>query len=227
MENVQFTTKDFEQIDGVILCFIDNQETLKSIEKNVPKNLPVINIHGQKTIPEFTTIITDVKQGAYEATKYLINQGSQHIAYIGGHSNSTISALKHTGFLSAIQNSSENITFSYSQNHEFSMQSGFEAATSLFDKNKSIDAIICENDLLAAGVIHFLYDSNKKIPYDVRVMGYDNIPLASMFIPTISSISVPIQEISELAVSKLSDLIEKKKIEDSFLIPTLLIRSST
>lgn len=222
-----FNLRDFEQIDGVILCFIENQETLNSIKKNIPAHLPIINIHGQKTISEFTTILTDITRGSYDATEHLITQGSTHIAYIGGYEDNTVSALKREGFVKAIKSHREDIRYVRSLNNEFSMQAGFDASAMLFETHDIIDAIFCENDLLAAGAIHYLFDSHKRIPEDVRVMGYDNIPLASMFIPSISSVSVPIKEISTLAVAKLLILLEKKETEDSYLVPKLVIRKST
>ena len=226
-EDKRFQIRDFEQIDGVILCFIENQNTLNSICQTIPTHLPIINIHGIKSVNEFTTILTDLQRGAFDASEHLISRGSTHIAYIGGSSDSTISNIKRMGFLAALKNHSENIQYVCSQNHTYSMQSGFDAARELFEKDSTIDAIFCENDLLAAGAIHYLCDSNKRVPEDVRVIGYDNIPLASMFIPSVSSVSIPIQEISALSVSALLDHLEKKEAKDVYIKPTLVIRKST
>jgi len=222
-----FSAKDFEQIDGVIICFLEHQESLNSIEKNVPSHLPVINIHGEKSVQQFTTILTDVTQGSFEATEHLMCQGGTHLAYIGGYKDNTMSILKKAGFSKAIETHGPDIEHIISDNNKFSMQSGFDATQRLYEKESTIDAIFCENDLLAAGAIHFLHDIGKKVPEDVRVIGYDNIPLASMFIPAISSVSIPIKEMSTLAVSKLFDQMEMRECEDGYFAPHLFIRSST
>ncbi|MDC7244819.1 MAG: LacI family DNA-binding transcriptional regulator [Sphaerochaetaceae bacterium] len=226
-ENRLFSVRDFEQIDGVILCFIENHKTLDSIAKNIPSSMPMINIHGEKGSHGFPSILTDVRQGSYEATCHLIAQGGTHLAYIGGYADNTVSSLKKSGFMQAVEDRMDITGPLYSCDNEFSMQAGFDAAKRLFGHDNSIDAIFCENDLLAAGAIHYLHDSSRKIPEEVRVIGYDNIPLASMFIPPISSVSIPVKEMSVAAVSKLLDLLQSKEAEDVRFVPRLYIRSST
>lgn len=227
MENMTFSPRYFEQCDGAIFCFIENEKTLHSIRENIPKEFPVVNIHGSKILPGITTIVADVNRGAFDATTHLIKKGGNNISYIGASENSTISRLKFIGFQDAILKNFSSVNYSLARNYDFTMKSGYAATKELFKNNAAIDSIFCENDLFAVGAIHYLIDQNQRVPEDIRIMGYDDIPLASMFIPSITSVTIPSGKICKSACTELISQINKNKGEDHYYLPELIERMST
>lgn len=226
MKSMDFTPSDFEQEDGIILCFSENDEIFFSLSKAAPKSFPIVCIHGSKPVDSLVTIITDLRNGVRLATDYLISLGCKNFAYIGGPAQSSTSMLKFSGFSEAISNSSSDICCMavIRGTHEF--KSGYNAAKELFAYHNLPDAIICENDVLAAGVVHRLVENNILIPEQMRIIGHDNIPLAEMFIPTLSSIAIPSEEICEAACKELLALLNNDKATDHFFTPKLIMRTS-
>lgn len=227
MEYRSFSSRDFEQIDGAIICFIENESTLKSFIENAPKDFPIVNIHGCRPEADIPTILTDVKRGTFDAVNCLISSGCRHLAYIGANENSTVSRLKFKGFQEAFGDENGSADYSMARNYNFSMKSGYKAASELFTENPHLDGVFCENDLLAAGAVHFFIDQKKSIPDDIRIIGYDDVPLASMFIPSISSISIPLSEICHSGCTELISLINGKPAEEQYYHPTLVQRQTT
>jgi len=95
--------------------------------------------------------------------------------------------------------------------------------------NRDIDAVFATSDNLAYGIVQILLEYRKRIPKDIAIMGYDNIPLAQYMTPKLSTISQPIREVAQNAVAELIGVIENKAfdfIREPFN-PTLIIRNST
>ena len=86
--------------------------------------------------------------------------------------------------------------------------------------------MLCENDVLAAGVICGLHRRGLRVPEDLRVTGFDNIPLAGMYIPAITSVAVPIADMCAEAARQLVEMLDNKPAESRAFSPALVLRQS-
>ena len=93
-------------------------------------------------------------------------------------------------------------------------------------ESKDIDAVVCESDALATGVISRLLTLGYHIPEDIRVIGYDNIPIAQMYHPAVTTVAIPIDNMSIAAVNALVHLIGGKQVNSQSFIPTLIVRET-
>ncbi len=90
-------------------------------------------------------------------------------------------------------------------------------------------AILCVNDMVAIGVIHTLQKAGIRVPEQISVMGFDDIPLAKAFLPALTTIHYPAQEMGRLAALMIVDLLSDHAQEMSLsmkLSPRLVIRNS-
>jgi LacI family transcriptional regulator len=104
-------------------------------------------------------------------------------------------------------------------------QSGYEATMRLFRRAPQIDAIFVQNDLMAMGVLHALYDLGKRVPDDCAVIGCDNLSTSAHTIPPLSSIQIPVYETGRVAVKLLLEAIEEGEEfqQRRILLPTRVI----
>ncbi|MEJ6951814.1 LacI family DNA-binding transcriptional regulator [Natronospora cellulosivora (SeqCode)] len=205
-------------VDGVIFaCYNGNNENIIEFAKNYK---PVVYIDkaidNNNLIPH---VKADLKKAAYKATNYLIELGHTDVGYIL-HEEERIQ-----GFKEAMEDNgcAMNEEFLYSNRNMF------------FDRvknNKKLpSAIVCFNDYVAFRVMLFLSRAGLKVPEDISICGIDNVSMAKMYDPPLTTVDVPIDKIALRGVKLLIELIngEKLKAED-YLIeynPDLIIRESS
>ena len=92
----------------------------------------------------------------------------------------------------------------------------------------TIDSIICSNDVMAFKVIQWLHTLNIKVPEEVQVVGYDDIPFASMFIPTLTTVRQPAYKLGQQAAQQLIDELEGRVAQTSTILKVDMVhRAST
>jgi DNA-binding LacI/PurR family transcriptional regulator len=108
-------------------------------------------------------------------------------------------------------------------------ESGYSAASKIVSRSKRPTAIFCNNDEMAAGAISAIFEAGLKVPEDISVAGFDNIPLSRQIWPPLTTVEQPISEIAEKATKHLIALLRGEEVECLHCdIPTrLVIRKST
>ena len=81
------------------------------------------------------------------------------------------------------------------------------------------------SDIVAAGILKTFLNAGKKVPEEVAVIGYDDVPLAEVFVPALSTVAQPIQEMCQFAVERVLDKRSERKTE--VLKPKLILRETT
>lgn len=155
------------RVDGVIFLASVFTPLHHSVLKKM--HIPVV-IVGQK-YKGLSYICHDDFAGAYFMTEHLIKQGAKNIAYIGAmESDYAVGYERKRGYRQALQNYHLQEDEALQVISEFSMESAYDKVKYLF-KRKKIDAILCATDTMAAGVMAFCRESNRKVPEDVMIAG--------------------------------------------------------
>lgn len=218
-----YDKSDFVYADGIILCFPDQQSYVGNILE-AAGNTPVVLIHGCPTEQSVPSVLVDIGKGSAEAVSYLLSLGCRSFVSVGGDQTSAMSRVKNDAIrnvLSGKDAAMQNI--SVEQSHS----GGIRAVALLEGQLSGVDAILCESDAIAAGVLFALNRLGIRVPEDIRVVGYDDILLASMFNPPISTVSIPIDRLGAAAVRMVCGLINGETAEDQQFAPSLQIRSTT
>lgn len=175
----------------------------------------------------------DDYKAAYEAVKYLIDNGHEDIAMIGGVNKDTTSGLlRHEGYCDALKDNNINIYPNFFKIGDFSYEAGYKNANELFSLKKRPTAIFAASDTMAIGALNAAMDNGFSVPEDISILGFDNIFLSSIFRPTLSTVSQPAKLIGKLAVLSLINknneyVVDNKKyiLEDNkIIVPHKIIK---
>lgn len=218
-----------KDIDGAIIC----SSRLSQIEiMSFLEQLPaVVLVNRELEVPNLKVATLNVNDcsGAMIAIDYLIGQGRKHIAMIAGPQTSISSQRRLDGYQTGMQTHDLPFSMKLVQNCFPTTQGGEEAAITLFERCPEVDGILAFNDLVAIGVLRACLIKGKKVPKDVAIIGADDIPMAGLTNPSLTTLHVDLNALGEQAMFALLHLIDApteaaKKI---VIQPELLIREST
>jgi LacI family transcriptional regulator len=114
------------------------------------------------------------------------------------------------------------------ENCDFTQAGGASAMTRLLQANPHLDAVFAANDLMAFGVLEALRDAGRKVPDDVAVVGFDDIPAAALTHPPLSTVHQPLYEMGRTAAVMVMSGIQGKDIAGRVELPTrLVVRGSS
>jgi len=182
----------------------------------------------------YDIVKTDNIGGAMLATNHLIGLGHTRIAFISGPAQLATSQERFSGYRDALM--SKGIPFDERLviEGDFRMESGHEAMCQLMngfdcrDRN-GFTAVFAANDLMAVGAVTALEESGLRVPTDVAVMGYDDINIASVMRPRLSTIAQPKYEMGWIAAETIIKRMSEPKGSrmEEILQPMLVVRDST
>ena len=219
-----------KQIDGIILDTrtADDQDLIYQLDS---LNVPYVVIHpNQRTSFEKTSIVRiDDQLAAQQATDYLIRLGHASIGLISHDLELKQQDERLKGYLSALKNA--NLPFrdewiAKGSGSEF--QVGFSGILKLLPHNQELSAIFMETDEIAMGALSALWKMGMKVPDDISVIGFDDIPYASMIVPPLTTIHQPIDKIASVAVKQLIKAIDDPNARPiDIVMPTRLVIRDT
>lgn len=164
---------------------------------------------------------------AYLATKHLTDLGHKRIAFLGIASEHRPEFnQRYQGYVKALLEANLIVNPKLQIDADTSEEQGYEAATKLLKSKLQFDAIFGASDLISIGAIKAFKEQGLKVPKDVAVIGFDDIPTASYTTPPLTTVQQDTMLAGELLVENLLKLIKGEKVE-SFLMPAkLIIRNS-
>lgn len=175
------------------------------------------------------SVQVDNVQAAREACEHLLSLGHHRIATITGPETSTTARDRLEGYKQGLKKYGIAERSEWIIQGDFEVDGGYRAVAELPKLGvEGITAIFAQNDLMAIGVVNALQEQGIKVPDDVAVMGFDNIPLASFVTPKLSTVSVPVYELGKTAMKVLIDLLNGLEVKPVTVLKTKLeIRESS
>lgn len=211
-------------IEGIVVAsnLLDDQviQTLSS------SHLPFVIVGRSPGHPEISYVDVDNQNGAYDAVSRLFRIGRSRIGTIAGPENMIAGSDRMQGYLAGLHDHGHIPNPSLIAISDFTEMGGYEAAQKLLKAHP--DAIFVASDTMAMGTLRALREARMRVPEDVAVIGFDDIPLAAHTIPPLTTIRQPIFQIGSLAVETLIQQIEKPAQQPRrIVLPTeLVIRAS-
>lgn len=222
-----------KQVDGILLLggrINLNRCKPEMVEEVIgaASRVPVVLVNGNLPGSKLHRVFTDEAKGAELATRYLIEQGHQNIAFIAGNSNMSTTEQKVKGFKKVVKEYGLNVPKEHILYGDFSMSWGEKAMTALLDLPSCPSAVFCINDNTAVGAVKAAFKKGLKIPQDVSIVGFDDIQLASVINPELTTVSQKTDLLGRTAVNVLHKLIIKETVKRHTIIePELMIRGSS
>jgi DNA-binding LacI/PurR family transcriptional regulator len=178
-------------------------------------------IPGQK----YCTVGSNNLQGGTRATSHLARLGRKRIAYFG-ETEGTEMKQRFQGYLNALAEAGLTYDPKLVVPTHFELASAEAAALSLINKGVDFDGLFACSDIIAFGAIRGLMRAGRSVPDDVSVVGYDNIQLASLTRPALTTISQDLPRAGKLMVSKLIGSISNDDTHTEILSTELVVRES-
>lgn len=215
-----------KRVDGII--FTGGGAVEEAAQENFfdQQNIATVLIGRHKT--NLPSVRVDNVQVARKACDYLVKQGYHQIIMIAGPESSITARDRLRGYRQSLTANGITLKKEWIIRGDFEFESGYEAIAKLppFDAQEGM-AILAQNDLMAIGAIKALQEKGIKIPEEVAVIGFDNIPLASYISPKLSTVAVPAYELGATAMRVLVELLEGKKVPQVTIMDAeLIIRQS-
>lgn len=220
-----------KQMDGIIHISSTGSEDISQILNEL--NIPLVLTDRYETPINKDVVYINNYKGGYDATNYLIKLGHKKIGCISGPANITLSKERVRGYTSALEEAGIEVDDSLIRFGNYDSQSGRIAARELLSLPNLITAIFACNDMMALGAMKEIIDREMRIPDDISIVGFDDIPLSQMISPSLTTISQPIEEMATCLIDLLLEKIERKRstknnqvFERIILEPKLIKRDS-
>ena len=218
-----------KQVDGVIL--IPTAETEEISQRLRESQTPFVIIGRDISGIRTETVIIDYQMGGYMATKHLIDLGHQKIGCITGPLQYK---LRLKGYQQAMSEAGLPNDPALVIQSDFRVAGGEAAAIKMLSQENRPTAIFACNDLTALGVVKAAHTLNIKIPEELSLIGFDDIPYVQAVSPPLTTISLPTADIVHVAMDMLFSQLDGKsekndaeKYDQLVLQPELVIREST
>ncbi len=173
------------------------------------KGFPYVLIDQTDAVNQSTVIDSNNRQGAYEATDYLIKLGHTRIGFITGNMEINAARERLEGYKTVLKKNNLIFEQALVVKGDFTQRAGYEAAKTLLQLRQPPTAIFSPNDLAAFGVMDAVREAGLRIPEDMSVIGFDDIPQASLTYPKLTSVRQPLQEMGRIAVKLLLEQIHQ------------------
>jgi len=186
-----------ESIDRLIECGVDGIVCFPTsqIDPFQDKNTKIPKVIIDRLLNKYDTVIPNHKQGGKLQAEYLLSLGHKKIGMINGPLNVDNMKLRRDGFIDEIADKAEIV---WEVENPFSMEITSEVKKHLLKND--VTAIVSGNDMIAIGAMEFLKESNIKIPEEISLVGFDNIPWGQWLSSKLTTISLPVSELGSEAV---------------------------
>ncbi|MEG0357438.1 MAG: LacI family DNA-binding transcriptional regulator [Christensenellaceae bacterium] len=214
-------------VDGVIMMYqFANKNVCTQLTRS---GVPFVAMDEVPSENVACSINSDSFYGGYLATQHLIEKGRTKIAYLSERLSSLSLAQRLDGYKKAQIDAGitpdESIIIVEKDAHD-KVERGLMLGRKL--NGKDIDAVFASTDVIAIGVLRALAEMKARVPKDVAVVGYDNIPMAAMSTPALTTVTQSVDMLAEIAVAELVRQMNGEKCRSEVLLkPELIVREST
>lgn len=213
------------KLDGVIAsCFPRVEDIIHEINLSIPV-VVMDNSAADKTIP---SVIIDNFNAVSDSVDFICSLDHKRIGFMNGLEDSDVGKNRYAGFKHGLSKNNLKHDKSLEFLGNYSYDSGMQGVEYFLSLKNRPSAILCANDSMAIGAIKKLHQAGLSIPADMSVMGFDDIEVASLIIPALTTVTAPVQEMAQRSFEMLNDLIKGKDLDNKHiaLSAPLAIRKS-
>jgi DNA-binding LacI/PurR family transcriptional regulator len=218
-----------QQVDGIIWTAVNKVHNYAHVIERL-RNLPIPVVVGSELKPEgLSAVQTDSCVGGAMATQHLLAQGYEKIAIVTGPLDEWSAKQRLVGWQQTVPMPDESLIFE----GDWTAASGYRGIRDLLKQRPEIDAVFASNDQMALGVLKAAQESGRQVPQELGVVGFDDIPEAMYFTPSLTTIRQNLVENGRLLVREVDRQIQARVNGEDFAPqvlqtpPQLIIRASS
>ncbi|MGD1031373.1 MAG: LacI family DNA-binding transcriptional regulator [Opitutaceae bacterium] len=190
-----------ESVDGIILPPINDQDP--AVRKIAESGMPIVTVDRSLSDSTIDKVEVDNRQGAFDAVAHLIKLGHNRIGLITGRINISTSRDRKLGYEQALAAGEIPLNPDYVRVGDYKQASGYALTDELLALPVPPTALFVANNLMAVGAIEAVHKRNLKIPRDVAIIGFDDLPWADALDPPLTMVRQPAYEVGRAAAELL------------------------
>ncbi len=216
-----------KRIDGLIVASVGEERDLLDSLSCV--RTPMVIVDRVLEGVEADLVRIDHEQGAYLATRHLLDLGHVDIACINGPEDTSVAKMRLAGFRRALTEAGVGLREGRVVHSDFTSLGGYGAAALLLNRDRPT-AIFAANDMIGMGVLRAAAERNITVPGALSVIGFDDIQMCQYVYPALTTVGQSIRDLGETATSLLLRRIagsETAPVEQRIVAPKIVLREST
>lgn len=216
-----------KQIDGIIYASHELKEDYYQYIKGM--NVPLVLLATESNRFPVPFVKVNDRLAVYSAISYLIEKGHRKVAIVSGGERDEIAGVPRiVGYKAAMKDHGLTVNDNWIVKTEgFFFEDGKKGFLQLMNQSPDITAVFAGSDDMAVGILSAAYDLGLKVPEDVSVMGYDNLKIAEMVVPTLTTVAQPFEKMGEKAVEMILEMIDTGETVESIYFPHKIIERTS
>lgn len=190
------------RVDGMLILspWVD----VDFLEANLPDDLPTVLMNSPLDATGWSVLNIDNRGGAHAMTQHLLSAaGHAEVAFISGPDSNYDSQQRELGYREAMARFAPKAPLNIVAG-DFTEQSGYEAGRAILAQATRPSAVFAANDMMAVGCLYAFKEAGLRVPQDIALAGFDDIPIARYLTPPLSTVSVHIAELGRSALERLA-----------------------
>ncbi|MCY8463200.1 LacI family DNA-binding transcriptional regulator [Bacillus atrophaeus] len=172
------------------------------------------------------SVYSDGRTGGKIAAEEMLRGNSKCITLFKGPAHLPTAQERFSGALDVLRHA--DVTFQVITTASFSFKDAQTSAKELFAAYPNTDGVIASNDIVAAAVLHEALQQEKRVPEDIQIIGYDDIPQSELLFPPLSTIRQPAYDMGKEAAKLLLNIIKKQPLKETAIqMPVTFIKRQT
>ena len=215
-----------KRVDGLVVASAGGNAGLASGLAGVRTPMVIVDRSLEGIDADLVRI--DHEQGAYLATRHLLDLGHRAIACIGGPAITSVAHMRKAGYLRALSEAGLIPNDEWMIESDFSCTGGYEAAGRLLSGDRP-SAIFACNDMMGIGVLRAAAERHIRVPEQLSVIGFDDVQMSRYVYPALTTVGQSILQLGETAAQVLLRRIAtpQQAVEQLIVAPSIVLREST
>lgn len=217
-----------KQVDGILLVpALDDVGTIRFIRK---QSVPLVILDRRIAEANVDTVRCDSEGGAFQIAQLLISLGHRRIGVLSGPARVSTAVDRVSGYRKALREAGIAVDEQLIRYGEFTLESGYEMAKQIMAYEKKPTALFAGNNFIAIGALKALHDLSLRVPEDIAVAGFDDLPVSLIVEPFLTAAAQPAYEMGLQATRLIIDRLKGKETSESkeILLPVeLIVRKSS
>jgi DNA-binding LacI/PurR family transcriptional regulator len=221
--------EDSRKADGIILLgYGDYLEYRPRLEQLIERGAHFVRWGSGADGEPGATVSSDNEQGGFEATRHLLENGRRAIAFIGTATAGYPEFLhRWRGYCRALRAAGIEIDERLRVDGDASDLAGRAAVAQLVARGTSFDAVFAASDVAAIGAMHALQDLGRRVPDDVAIVGFDDLPAASLSSPPLTTVTQDAHRAGAALIDSIVEAVEIGSTANRALPVRLTVRESS
>lgn len=199
----------YRRVDGLLVMAPEMRGG--GVRHLVRGSAPMVFVNTEVEDPHLNVLNFDNYGGVYALVKHLLAKGHRRIAYIRGPEGAFDARERLRGYREALREAGLPDTARFEMPGDYSQEAGYAMTLELLARDPRPTAIVGCNDYCAVGVLHALHEAGLRVPEDVALAGFDDVPSARYTQPPLTSVHVPVREMGEAAMHYLIEQVRGEK----------------